>query len=91
MNNTANYNSSYNAFWQFIEDYLPNYSSRDDVLWDDILTRFIEDDEICVNDKKTIEQEFNGNKELVKEEIAKLESKFAQEALNKYFQIVSTK
>lgn len=91
MNNTANYNSSYNAFWQFIEDYLPNYSSRDDVLWDDILTRFIEDDEICVNDKKTIEQEFNGNKELVKEEIAKLESKFAQEALNEYFQIVTTK
>ncbi|MBR0502147.1 MAG: hypothetical protein IJJ77_02770 [Paludibacteraceae bacterium] len=44
MNNIENSDSPHNILWQFIEEYLPNYSSRDDVLLDDILTRFIEDD-----------------------------------------------
>lgn len=91
MNNTANYNSSYNVFWQFIEDYLPNYSSRDDVLWDDILSRFLEDDEVCESDMRIIEEVFNGNKKQIKEELALLETKFAQEALMEYYQNISTK
>ena len=44
MNNIENSDSPHNILWHFIEEYLPNYSSRDDVLLDDILTRFIEDD-----------------------------------------------
>ncbi|MBP5703619.1 MAG: hypothetical protein J6X12_02835 [Paludibacteraceae bacterium] len=91
MNNTANYNSSYNVFWQFIEDYLPNYSSRDDVLWDDILSRFLEDDEVCESDMRIIEEVFNGDKKQIKEELALLETKFAQEALMEYYQNISTK
>ena len=33
------------AYWAFIEQYLPDYSSRDDVLHSDILTRYLDGEE----------------------------------------------
>ena len=91
MNSFSNDYDSYHSLWIFIETYLPNYSSRDDVLWDDILTRFLEDDEVCESDMRIIEEEFNGDKKQIKEELALLETKFAQEALMEYYQNISTK
>ena len=54
--------------WKFIEDYLPNYSSRDDVLCDDILYRYIDGDEVCQDDIEWIMSDFRGDKMLIKKE-----------------------
>lgn len=86
MNNTTNYNNYHNGFWQFIEEYLPNYSSRDDVLRDDILLRFISDDDVCEEDMEWITNEYNCDKKLVKEELILLETKFAKEALIAFYE-----
>jgi len=37
------------GYWEFVEEWLPNYTHRDDVLGNDILTRYI-DDELCEED-----------------------------------------
>lgn len=91
MSSSSNDYDSYHSLWIFIETYLPNYSSRDDVLWNDILSRFLEDDEVCESDMRIIEEVFNGDKKQIKEELALLETKFAQEALMEYYQNISTK
>ena len=85
MNNTKQINSSYTNLWQFIEEYLPNYYSRDDVLRNDILFRFIDGDDVCDDDLKWIQEEFQSNKELVAEELKCLESNFAAEAIKAYY------
>lgn len=87
MNNISQGNNTHNNFWRFIESYLPNYSSRDDVLYDDILTRFIENEEVCEEDMKQISEDFGCDKILVKEELARMEAKFAQEALTAYYKL----
>lgn len=85
MNNTEATNNYTGYFWRFIEKYLPNYSSRDDVLRDDILFRFITNDEVCEEDLAWIANDFNSDKKLVKEELVRLETKFAEEALGAYY------
>lgn len=79
-------NKSYNEAWRFIEENLPNYDHRDDVLHDDILVRFVEGDDICDNDLEWIESEFQSDKNLVAKEIVRLETQFAREALRAYYQ-----
>ena len=71
--------------WRFIENYLPNYSSRDDVLLDDILLRYIEGDDVCEDDLKWIEEEFHNDNNLIKEEIIRLETSFIKESLNAFY------
>lgn len=44
------YNELPNNYWRFIEKHLPKYSSNDDVLRSDILSRFIFDEEVCDED-----------------------------------------
>ena len=73
--------------WRFIEEYLPNYSSRDDVLRDDILFRFVDGDGVGKEDLKWIEDEFKNDKNLVKEELIRLESRFMVEALKAYWSV----
>ena len=80
MGNTGE-NKSYNGLWRFIEDYLPDYYHRDDVLQDDILCRFINDEEVCDIDLEWIEEEFHSDKHLVAQEIIRLETIFVNEAL----------
>ncbi len=86
MSNTKSINSNTNCFWRFIEDYLPNYHSRDDVLCDDILYRYFEDDEVSDEDMLWILEEFNGDKKLVKEELVRLEKRFIEEALCAFYE-----
>ena len=76
MNNTANICSN---LWYFIEDFLPNYSSRDDVLQNDIIFRYIHDDDICDGDLEWIRNEFNCDKNLVRKELVRLETRFINE------------
>lgn len=73
--------------WRFIEEYLPNYSSRDDVLRDDILFRFVDGDDVSKEDLKWIEDEFKNDKNLVKEELIRLESRFMVEAMKAYWSV----
>lgn len=72
--------------WHFVENYLPNYYSRDDVLIDDILYRYITGDEVCDEDMQWIQTEFNGDKSLVREELIKLEMGFVDESLHAYYE-----
>lgn len=44
------YNELPNNYWRFIEKHLPKYSSNNDVLRSDILSRFIFDEEVQEED-----------------------------------------
>ena len=66
---------------QFIEEYLPDYYHRDDVLHLDIYTRFIDNEEVDESDLQWIYQDFGSDKKKVEEEIDRLEKQFAYEAL----------
>ncbi len=86
MNNTEFINNYTDNFWNFIEKYLPNYYTRDDVLYDDILFRFIDDDNVSEEDLAWIAEEFNSDKKLIKDEIVRIETRFAEEALAAYYE-----
>lgn len=75
----------YHNTWRFIEENLPNYSSRDDVLLDDILLRYIEGDDVSEEDLEWIEAEFHNDNRLIKEEIIRLETGFMNESLQAYY------
>ena len=77
-------NENYRSFWAFIAEWLPDYSSRDDVLESDILARYLDDEEVCEEDLKWINQCYDGDKRLVAEHLIDLETKFAEEALSAY-------
>ena len=66
---------------QFIEEYLPDYYHRDDVLHLDIYSKYIDNEEMDESDLQWIYQDFGSDKEKVKEEIDRLEKEFAYEAL----------
>ncbi len=66
---------------QFIEEYLPDYYHRDDVLHLDIYSRYIDNEEMDENDLQWIYQDFGSDKKKVKEEIDRLEMRFAYDAL----------
>lgn len=85
MNNTKDKFESYRKFWDFIEEHLPNYYQRDDVMQSDILLSFLTNDDMSDDDMEWIENEFHSDKSLVKEELLRLEAKFAEEALESFF------
>ena len=85
MNNIEITNNYSNVYWRFIEEYLPNYYSRDDVLRNDILFRYIDDDDICDEDMQWILSEFNGEKERDIKELINLEKGFLEESLKSYY------
>ncbi len=91
LGNTHGVNESYRFFWQFIETYLPNYYSRDDVLWDDILNRYLYGEEVCERDMKWIEEEYNCDKKLILSELISLETRFAEEALEVFYEVKTSK
>ncbi len=67
--------------WHFIEEYLPDYYHRDDVLHLDIYTRYIDNEEVDESDLQWIYQDFGSDKKKVEEEIDRMEKQFAYEAL----------
>lgn len=66
---------------QFIEEYLPDYYHRDDVLHLDIYSRYIDNEDLDESDLQWIYQDFGSDKKKVEEEIDRLEMRFAYEAL----------
>lgn len=76
----------YPNLWQFIEEYLPNYCSRDDVLESDILFRYVEGDEVETQDKEWIIAEFGDNKDAIKEECLRFEKKILSEAIDNFYE-----
>jgi len=78
-------NNLYSIIWNFIEEYLPNYYSRDDVLRSDILFRYIDSDDVCITDKEWILSEFGDNRDAIKQECLRLDKQFLSEALDNFY------
>lgn len=85
MNNTENSSSYYDHFWHFVENNLPDYHHRDDVLADDILFRYLDGDDVDVDDLEWIARDFGNDREKVRQYLVDQESRFAREALEAYF------
>ncbi|MGN0028674.1 MAG: hypothetical protein ACI35Q_02960 [Marinilabiliaceae bacterium] len=86
MKSTEDAFDAYRNHWSFIEKYLPNYDRRDDVLMSDILLRFLTGDYVAEYDLLWIEDCFHSDRSLVKEELVRLETKFAEEALANFYE-----
>lgn len=52
--------------WNFIEENLPNYDSRDDVLYNDIVTRYVNGEEIDDDDMEMMQEAFSSIEEAEK-------------------------
>lgn len=77
--------TSYSNLWSFIEDYLPNYYSRNDVLRSDILFRYINNEDVSESDVKWIRKEFGTDLNAIKQESIRLEKKFVYESLDNFY------
>ena len=77
MEQTSNY-------WNFIMNYLPNYSSDNRVLASDILFRYLDNDEVSEEDIIKIKEECN-NIDAVIEELKRIDSMLLSEAMDAYF------
>lgn len=53
-------------FWNIIETYLPDYHHRDDVLYLDICSRYLHNEDLDDSDKKMIESDFSSREDLEK-------------------------
>lgn len=73
----------YKGLLSFIEEYLPNYSSRDDVCELNILYKYIDGEELEDYDSEWIEDSFESKQEVI-DEISRLEAKFLGEAVYEY-------
>lgn len=84
-------NETYRSFWEFIAEWLPEYSSRDDVLESDIFTRYVCNEEVWEEDLKWINQYYDGDKQLVVKQLIDLETKFTKEALEAFYEVMIKK
>lgn len=85
MNNINRNNYSDIEIWKFIEEYLPNYYTRDDVLYNNILLKFIEGEELHDKDLEWIREDFGNDRRLIIENIVTQETQFFREALESYY------
>ena len=53
-------------FWNIIERFLPDYHRRDDVLYLDICSRYLHNEDLDDSDKKMIESDFSSREDLEK-------------------------
>lgn len=52
--------------WLFIEENLPNYESRNDILYNDIVSRYVNGEEIDDHDAEMMKNDFSSFEEAVK-------------------------
>lgn len=69
-------------YWLFIEEYYPNYSSCDNVLLSDILTRKLEGEEVCIEDEDYIK---NWD---IRKELFEVDKKLLCDAFENYFDTI---
>lgn len=74
----------YSNFWHFIESYLPNYYTRDDVLLSDMLFRYMTNDSMSFEDMQYIKDNYSTYND-ARNACKELDIKLATEALNNYF------
>ena len=82
-------NKNLSGLWGFFEANLPNYYRRDDVLRSDILFRYYTNDSVCGDDLEWINDEFDGDMEAVKQELVRLETQFARESIENFYEKIS--
>lgn len=85
MNDTEVVNKRIPELWEFLEANLPQYYSRNDVLISDILFRYINNEDIYENELVWIKNEYDNDKEAIKKELIRLESTFATEAIESFY------
>lgn len=71
-------------YWDLIEEYLPDFEGRDDILFDDILFRFIHNEEVSESDLPAL-KELAKKRRLGKVFFA-LEKHLLNEAFDAYFE-----
>ena len=69
-------------YWAFIEKYYPNYSSCDNVLLSDILTRKLEGEEVSIGDEEYIK---NWD---IRKELFEVDKKLLCDAFENYFDTI---
>lgn len=52
--------------WLFIEENLPNYESRNDILYNDIVSRYVNGEEIDSHDAEMMKNDFSSFEEAAK-------------------------
>jgi hypothetical protein len=67
--------------WTFIEENLPDYYHRDDILHYDIYSRYLDHEDLAEGDAEWIYADFGSDKEMVKKTTEQMEKDFAYEAL----------
>ncbi len=72
--------------WAFIEEFLPDYYHRDDILHYDIYSRYINNEDLSEGDAEWIYNDFGSDREKVKEAIEQMEKDFAYEALTSWLE-----
>jgi hypothetical protein len=70
------------SYWPFIEEYLPDYYSSDQVLHSDILTRYLDGEDVSEDDLPWIAE--LGTREDVVAELIDIDSDLLQRALEAY-------
>ncbi|MBQ8222545.1 MAG: 6-phospho-beta-glucosidase [Bacteroidales bacterium] len=73
------------SYWEFIAEYLPYYSSDDRVLWSDILSRYLNGEEVSDEDLRCIYTSFKNREEVV-EELIRTDLVLFEEAINAYYE-----
>lgn len=77
MKEIKTYQELPNNYWNFIEKYLPNYTRRNDVLESDILTRYVENEEVDEDDLEWLPE----NKEEARKQLEELDVELYNESV----------
>lgn len=72
-----NYNDLPDNYWEVIEEYLPSYSFDDRVLWSDIYTRYLNDEEVWESDLEWLPKD----KEVAREQLELIDLELYNEAI----------
>ncbi len=70
-----------NDMWEFIAAFLPDYYHRNDVLHEDILSRYLNNEEVSEGDLEWIYRDYGPDRDKVAAAVDQMDKKLAYEAL----------